>query len=257
MKRAVFILALLAGAQEARAEGFWRRVAQVMPTVQVDSPAARQLGFSLRGHNMVVTNGTPFFCRIIVSGKEVARLGPGDAGYDNRRWESHYPQIPVLALCYEDAEYRQYVGAAGRQFYLTSGWQYSQAWTIQAGELRSPDRRTLAGRGARPPTELKSRRIKFPCEWWGASTGVQVVNNTMFVMHVRVNGQPRHSARPTEVYYLNLRNLGDWGAYVTVQLVFTDGDRLVGTYDYQVSVPSDGVWAYQLIVGRGDIRPAR
>ncbi len=257
----VFLL-FFGGAKTSHAEGFWRALGAsvVAGLPHVSSPLLQQQGITVHGHNMVITNNSRFFCKIIVYGKEVAQLGPGDSGYDDRHFEPLSPQLPAVALCYHNPEMTEYVGATGQIFQLSSGYPTSFSWTISEGEVRGPD-------GNQAPTDVvpehkpEEKKATFPREWWNATSGVQVVNNTPYSMTVRINGQnlringQNRAVATSELYYLSAKEIyGFVGRELTIQLVFTDENHLVGTYTYSVYVPTRGVYAYQLIVGPHDIQ---
>lgn len=258
---AVLFFALLVGAQEMKAEGFWKKVGGVLAASapRVESPLMRQMGID--HHSMVVMNGTPFYGRVVVYGKEVAQLDPGDVAYDNRHFEPLNPQIPIAVLFYRDPGRKTYLGAAGQVFSIAGGYPESISWTIREYDIRTPDGQSLYGAGGyvspypQPDTKAGTRRVRFPREWWDATAGVQIVNNTFFTLHIRLNGNARCAIGPTEVYYLAAREIyGGYGQQMTLQVVVTDRGRLVGTYDSSFSVPPRGIYAYQAIIGPYDIR---
>ena len=220
-KKTMFAMffALLAGAQEMAAEGFWRQLGQVVKSSmpRVEGPAARQIGFQYQGHNMAVVNGTQFWCRVIVYGTEITAvkadgrsisvpLTPGESVYDNRYWEPLSPQIPIAALCYVDPEMQSYIGAAGRPFQISSGDRASNAWVIRNEDIRKPDgQQVQSGYGVpiypMADTRLRARKARFPREAWDATLGLQIVNNTLFAMQVRLNGEPRYE-KPVLIYWI-------------------------------------------------------
>jgi len=246
------VLCLVLVSARASAQG-WKAL---VPQVKISSPLLHQLGVHPTGHNMVVTNDTSLTCRIISYGKEVAVLGPGDAGYDDRHWEPLQPQIPVAALCYHDPSFQDYVGAAGTIFQLYGGYGYanSVSWIIREWDIRRADGGYGSNRKS-VPASPRSGRVKFPREWWNGTGGIQIVNNSPDYATVRVGGRDRYRLKPSEVYYLSFKNLGGYGGEVVLTLVFTDRSaNFIGTAEYRVYVPMDGVFVQQYVVGQNDVR---
>lgn len=243
----VFALALLFASQAA-AQG-WRAF---IPQVKVSSPLLHQLGIRPSGHNMVVTNGTSLYCRIVAYGKEIVTLGPGDAAYDDRHFEPLQAQIPVAALCYNDPRLQNYAGSAGAIFQLSGGgygYANSVSWTIRRLSVIEWERtETEPGSGPR------TRKVKFPREWWNGTGGVQIVNNTPYEVTVRVSGRDKDRLRPTELCYVSAKDLGNYGGEVGIQLIFlTRGGEFIGTTSYLLYVPANGVYIQQYIVSEKDI----
>lgn len=210
-----------------------------------------------------VTNGTPFFARIVVYGEEAARLGPGETAYDTRRSEPlPNPRVPVAALLYRDVSMRDYVGGAGRVFFPSGSSPTSFSWALELSEFQTPDGRYLSARESdvypTPNTKRKSSRVAFPREWWNATAGLQIVNNTVFQMTIRVDARERRTLATGEVEFLSEQELFgvSWvsGRRVWIQLVFTEDGRLRGTSAYRVDFPLEGVDGLQFVVGPQNIR---
>lgn len=223
---------------------------------QVSSPLLAELGIDPYGSTITITNGSPLYCRIIIYGEEVAKLGPGDVGYNRRHFEPLNPQIPTFALCYRDAAMTRYIGATNQVFYITGGYPISFSWTIQTYGIQTPEGQYLSPLvWPQQASNLATKKIEFTREFWNAAAGVQIVNNTLFSLDIAVEGRTRVRLHTGDVYYLSVRSLvADVGRQMTVQMIFTDKGRLVGTYDYYFYVPIQGIYAYQILVGPYYIR---
>lgn len=231
-------------------------VAAGCAVIRLESPALRQLGYNFQGHNMTVLNGTPFFAEIFVYGKEVTTLGPGNAAYDERYFEPLTTQIPVMALFYRDQARKEYVGAAGKEFYISGSYSsYSNYWTIRSADIRTPDGVRIRHE---PPGLVKAetQKVKFPREWWNATAGVQVVDNTPYMVDVILNGRLIARLGTGGFLFVSAREINGYyyGERMTLQFVFSDAGKLVGVSDRTFYVPSTGVYAYQYILGPYNIR---
>ena len=212
-------------------------------------------GHASAAADITITNGSPFYVRVVVYDVEAATLAPGDAAYDTLFGEPLNPHVPVLALAYRDANLREYIGAAGRVFYSPSGSKVSLSWLVQISEIRTPFGQTLVpGVYPLPPAIPSARQIPFPRETWHAVAGVQIVNNTLFTASVRVNGQQVAVLPPGGYHYVSNRQLLPDSRQGMIQLVFTDRGLFVGGTEYPFYVPSQGISAYQFVVGPYDIR---
>ena len=84
---------------------------------------------------------------------------------------------------------------------------------------------------------------------------MQIVNNTLFALAIRLNGREHAALIPGGMFYFSAREIyGSQGQQMTIQLVFSDRGRLIGTGDYSFYVPTQGVYAHQYLVGPSDIR---
>ena len=228
--------------------------------IRVESPALQQLGYNFQGHDLGVTNGTPFYAKIVIYDEEVAYLGPGDVVRDTRYWEPLSPQIPILALVYQDRAGTKYLGCASEVLTLSSGGSSrSLNWTIRISDIEGPDGRSLywsyVPTYPQAEVRLASYSVDFPREDWNATAFVQVVNNSYFQGTVRIDGRERCFLGSTDIYtFVGRQVYGDRGREITVEVVFTDQGRFVGTWNRSFSVPTSGVRAYQFIVDPRDIR---
>ncbi|MBI4085738.1 MAG: hypothetical protein HY433_00615 [Candidatus Liptonbacteria bacterium] len=227
---------------------------------RVTAPILGQVGITPTGQNIVLTNGTPFWCRWFAYGTELGQTGPGDQLVGSKYFEPLSPQIPVAVMCYRDPGFTQtqYVGAGGRVAHFSRGRASGISWPLRAGELVTPEGvQSAAGLGVnypQPDTGQVGRIVEMPRESWNATAAVQIVNNTLFTMTQGIEGTSRFSTNAGGLYYASFRELLGPGRQMTGQLVFTDRGRLVGTYDFSFGVPSTGVIAYQLIVSPWMIR---
>jgi hypothetical protein len=221
---------------------------------RVDSPLLRSWGFS--GHNVVVANNTPFFCRLFAGGKELGTLGPGSLFFDQRVWQNMpYQQIPIAALCFWDDESYSYAGAAGRTISLY-GYGYNQAvqWVIGTSDVRSPDGKVFSNLPA-PRGAAQSRKIKLPKVWWNATLGLQLVNNTRFTAKIFLNGVSAGAINESGIAHYTAQNLSPYyGRQANLTVVFENNGEVVGTYNETLYVPNYGVWARQIILGPEHIR---
>lgn len=266
MKTRVVVLLcsfLLGVGDQARAQGFWKQLGRVVVSSlpKVDSPFLRQMGWIPHGATIAIVQNTPFHARLVAGNRELARLGPGDLAYDTRRFEWQiWPQIPLLMFFYRDPAMTQYVGVAGRIFTVQSGYPSAETWIVSLGDIQTPDGTWLQqGYGQpvypAPDTALAAKAVRLPREWWNGTLGAQIVNNTLFTMHPRVNGLPRGDVPPGGAFlWLHIRELLTGGHPLGIQLVFTDRGRWVGSHEFPAFVPSGDVRAHQEIVGPSHIR---
>ena len=237
-------------------------VRDALPQAQVESPALKQMGVSFQGERMVATNGTAsFYAELYVYDRLVGILGPGDVVYDNRHFEPLFPQVPFAARLYRSYDGKNlsgYVGMAMQTLSIgTGGRGSSVSWTIRNADVRKPDGYgvnrddypAVAG-DVRPASEKKG----FPREWWNSTASVHIGQNTNFDAVMRLDGKDRAELGPGDLYFLSLKEIGFDGQPVTLQLIFTDRGRLVGTWETQIFVPSQGLPGYQFIVGPYDIQ---
>lgn len=256
------IVAILALGQTAKA-GLFREIAGAIITsvsqIRVESPVLKQLGYNFNGHDLSVTNGTPFYAKIVIYDEEVAALGPGSVVRDTRYWEPLSPQIPILALAYQDRARTQYLGCANKVLTLSSGSSRSLSWVIRISDIRGPDGRSLPSPST--PTypeaeaQLASYSANFPRENWNATAFLQVINNTHFQGTVRINGRDRCRLNTAEIYtFVGHQVYGNQSREITVEVVFTDQGRFIGTWNRSFRVPTSGVRAIQFVVNPQDIR---
>lgn len=232
------------------------RVVSGLPRVEI--PILTQLGITPTGQNVILVNGTPFWCRWIVYGTEIGQTGPGDRLVGSKHFEPLSPQIPTAVMCYRDPGFQQYIGATGRIFGFYSGQPGGISWALRASELQTPEGAySPVGLGVnypQPDTQQSGKIVEMPRESWNATAAVQIVNNTLFTMSQGLEGTRRVTTDAGGLYYVSVRELLGPGRSMTGQLVFTDRGRLVGTYDFSFGVPSQGVIAHQLIVSPWMIR---
>ncbi len=242
--------------------GVGSRVVSGLP--KFSSPVAEQFGITAPGdQNLVVLNGTPFYGRVFIYGKEVAQLAPGDELNGSKHFEPLNPQIPVAVLFYreyddEKQKFGEYVGASGKIFQFVSGRPDAKSWTIQGREIQTP-------KGTRSPTVLglnhpspraglASRRIEIPREAWNATAGVQILNNTLFIAAVGIS-TARFLLLPGEASYVPLQVTMGPAQKTLLRAVFTDANGLVsGIYERSISIPERGVRAYQVFFSPLGIR---
>lgn len=225
---------------------------------RVEFPILQQVGITPTGQNVVLVNGTPFWCQWVAYGTEIGRTGPGDQLVGSKYFEPLSPQIPIAVMCYRDPQFTQYVGAAGHVFGFSSGQPGGISWSLTAREIQMPEGPNspiaLGINYPQPDTAQVGKIAEMPRESWNATAAVQIVNNNLFTMTQSIEGIQRVATDAGGLYYLAVRELYGPGRQMTGQLVFTDRGRLVGTYDFSFSVPSQGVIAYQLIVSPWMIR---
>lgn len=248
----------------AMADGFFKSVGKILglATPQVESPALQQLGISVRGINADVLNNTPLVGVVYIYGKRTATIEPGDVAHGKIRFEPLNSQTPIVVLFYEDSTLARYVGVAARIFWVSATYYpVSIQWSIQPGEIRTPDG-SYVQLDSYPPARVKfekenafDRNWWDTREWWNATVGVQLVNNTFFRAAILVNGEKRTELGPGELAFLNVRNYGLASGYTeTIQLVFTDEGYLAGCWETTLYVPTEGVIMYQNIINPYDIR---
>ena len=218
--------------------------------IRIDSPLAQQMGVSVHGYSMSVSNNTPLYGKVVIYDKEIGVLGAGDVFHDKRHWEPLSPEIPVLVLFYIDSGTKHYVGAAARTLRI-GGYQNTASWTISRGDVQMLD-------GPYPEdlereTSMQSVRVPFPREPWNATSAMQIVNNTLASCTVRVNGVNRITLQTGDVWMASARNIGFYGTELDIQLVFTKAGNLAGMASRQVFVPANGIWSFQWIVDESDI----
>ena len=209
---------------------------------QVSSPAAEGAGVTYQGTPFQVANSTSFYCRLIISNKDVGVIRPGDLVFDQRRWHNQwYQYIPVAAICYRDAAMTDYVGSAGRILTLN---EYSPAeWTIRTSDIRTPDGRPVpASTAAATPT---SRRIKLPREWWASSVGIQIINNTTEDITILVNGKPVAALGTGGVDYVRAELVGGYSRPLIITITAGAGC----TYTEQVWVQRNYPLSRQNVFG--------
>jgi len=234
-------------------EGIRGAIVQSLP--KVDSPFLRGLGFF--GHNVVVANNTPFFCRLFAGGKELGTLGPGSLFFDQRVWQNMpYQQIPIAGLCFWDDELLSYAGAAGRNISLY-GYGYNQAvqWVIGTSDVRSPDGKIFSNLPPVPRGTVQSKKIKLPKVWWNATLGLQIANNTRFAAKIFINGVSAGAIDTSGIAHYTAQTLSPYyGRQANLTIVFENNGEVVGTYSETMYVPNYGVWARQIILGPEHIR---
>lgn len=267
MKRTMIILAVILVMPFGLARaGILKKIAGVLGATvgaaapQVSSPLLEQMGVSLYGVNMVVTNGTPYFAEVFVYGKQVAILGPGDLAYDDRHFEPLNPQIPIMVRIYReyrDGRLEDFLGAAGHSFWIYGSYPVSQSWVITKGEIQTPGSGyVLLEEEFSSPTMIRAetKKVKFPRQWWNASADIQIINNTPFPAIMRINGRNWGNLTPGEFRAFYARNFGiSYSQTLTITLVFVDGGQFLGVWERQFYVPSDGLAINQFIVGPYDI----
>ena len=234
-------------------------VGVVKPTVE--SPLLQQLGVSVRGVNVDILNNTPLVGVMYVYGKKTATIEPGDVAHGKIHFEPLNSQVPIVVLFYEDTTLTRYRGAAAQTFTVSAAYPMSVHWTIQAGEIRSPDGSYVQAEIYPRPRVKLERKNAFHRNWWGtrewwnASVGVQILNNTFFRAAILVNGEKRVELEPGELAFLDVRNYGLTSGYTeTIQLVFMDSGLLAGCWETTLYVPTEGVFMYQNIISPYDIR---
>lgn len=235
-----------------------KAVRDVLPQPHIESPALQHLGVSVDGERMIVTNGTKFYAELFVYDKLVGILGPGDVAHDNRHFEPLNPQVPFAARIYEEydgKDLRGYIGVAMQSLFVSSGSGGSSSWIIRTSDIRKPDGGWVDGDAyPTPDARPASKKKGFPREWWNATASIQIAQNTNFDAVMRVDGVDRATLGPGDLYFFSARELGFRGRTVTFQLVLTDRGRPAGTWETQIFVPSEGLPAYQFIVGPNDIQ---
>lgn len=259
-KTLVLVFVILFGWQNSQAQSAWETIKGVLKASapRVSSPAAEQLGITFRGHSFVVTNGTPFFCRLFVGKNEVARLLPGDIAFDQRHWQAGWSEsFAVAVVCYSDSSYSNFVGVAGRVMSLyTGGSPQVVEWIIRTSDIRRPDGTYIYGYGRNPPypqadLSAQSRKIKLPREWWNSTLGIQVVNNTLFTAKIFTNGIPQGSIGTGGIMFISAKiiNFADYsGRPINISVVFEDRGRMVGTYSRQLWVSQNTILAEQILL---------
>ena len=236
--------------------------------------AASGQGVSISGHNFVVTNNTPYWGISIVYGKplgeqvdkdlfEISPIAPFGSIWDELHFEPLDPQIPIVITFYRDQQLTDYVGVAGRIFQVVSGYGGSVQWTVNSWDIQSPSSRIETSEvipAAPSLNNARSEKVKFPREWWNATSGAQFVNNIPgTVAQFRVNGRDTGRMLPTgAVYFVAARNIGNAPGTqnITVQVVVSSAEGRVpfGTVEYSVYVPTRGIVAYQYIINNWNVR---
>jgi hypothetical protein len=209
--------------------------------------------FEIVGNNMVVRNGVlaDLTANVVVYGKPVVSLGPGDWTFDNRRSELHQPQIPVMVTLTDPAG--QLVGMAAQSFQINGLYPTSWDWTISPGDIIASDGNGLDQRLlGTPRTELRSKKTKFPKKWGGGTAGVQIGNNSNYLTLLFVeNGGKRLMIPPGGIAYIEDQLIPVYGNSLrrSLQGTWLDGDRIVGVLDESFIVPGDNysIYAYQFI----------
>jgi len=248
---------------------FWRGLRNVVAEVapDVEFPAIKNvLGIDLRAsvrgvevlaNNMVVRNGVigPYLADVFVYGKFIGRLGPGDLAFDNRRSELHWPQIPIFAIIRRDVD-GEVVGMAARTFGISGEYPSSFVWTIQTGDVVTPDGRRLVLGTEAPTTALARTKVKFPKKWWGSAAGVQIGNCSFSeTLVVSVNGNRTLAIPPGRMGYIEDTLIPGYGYGLNriIQASWVRDKALLGTADYSFVVPGNGygIYAYQIIATPG------
>jgi hypothetical protein len=240
-------------------EGIKGAIVQSLP--RVDSPLLRSWGIS--GHNVVVANNTPFFCRLFAGGKELGTLPPGSLFFDQRVWQNMtYQQIPIAALCFWDDELSSYAGAAGQIISLYStGYGQAIQWVIGAYDVKSPDGKYFSALPL-PRGAAQSRKIKLPKVWWNATLGIQVVNNTRFTAKIFLSGDKiflngvfTNAIKMSGIAHYTAQNLSPYyGRQINLTIVFENNGEIIGAYSETLYVPNYGVWSRQIILGPEHVR---
>lgn len=196
--------------------------------------------------SLSVTNGSVFSCKIVAYGKEIARLNPGDSIYDNAEKERISKQVPVAAICYEDAEMQEYAGAGGMIFNLISNFPYypdyqsnDASWTIRNGNVSAPGGRAIDY----PPIVLNnpsSKKVEFPRGWNNAVNGVQIVNNSYASVILRVNGENVATLKGNGDYrFLPWKASYYVSKNINIQAVFMENEKVLGTAEYYFYLPME------------------
>lgn len=216
-------------------------------------------GFHWMATNMVIQNGVPVdgTAEIIAFGTVVAVLEPGQTAFDNRRIEFHNPEIPLTAL-FRDRGGR-FIGAAFWKFRISGDRPESHQWIIRPEEVLGPDGQNLnygwggAPNYPYPPVNLGVSRVEIRKIWWNATAGIQVVNVSHFDWSFLTNGQGRVQV-PAEggFRYAEDKFILGYGSGVrrTIQGTWLHpGGFLIRSQEFDYSVPSQGIYGYQLIIG--------
>ena len=206
-----------------------------------------------------VSNTTPFYTRLFILNKEVARVSPGASVYDQRRFEFKRTVLPIVALLYSDKGYQNYIGAAGKIIRIKRG--QANSWNIRMSNVHYVDGRSryYGGYGygsSYPAPDIGTGgKVDFPRIGLMSTTVVQIVNNTNYVARVKLNGRDKAVVSTGEIYYFSLRNSASESGTirVNIEVIFDDRGRLEGYFKRTVSV-SNNPRGYQFILKSSDIR---
>ncbi len=248
------------------ADTFFRNVAGrvISGLPQVDSPAARQLGFVPEGQNWVFSNSTSKYGRVLIYKKDVGFVPPGGQLIAQKYYDPLYAQIPITVVFYDEmpklnddveknkVELSKCVGAVARVFSFSPGQPGSVSWTVRHDEIVGLDGRnfmpTYTGAYKQPDSDESVRIIEMPRESKNGLAVVQFANITPFTMVAGIDGYVRSRIPPCHVFFGSVGSLMNQPFTANAQLSFTDRGRLVGKVDYQINVPSTGVLANQRLV---------
>lgn len=209
---------------------------------KVSSPFIETLGVQPAGW-LTIINTTPFMLEVIVYGKTVVYLKPGESVVDTRRWEpliSEGVEVPILVRAYDASG--NYIGVAGRIFYRRSNnWNITQKDIIKGPY--SFDHSSL-------PPSLNSYFVKFPREMFNGTTVLQVANNTSQKILLRVNGVPQVILNPTEIFYQKFTDFSHfhWHSEQIQISVVAVSNPTKYNWSRSIWTHSRGIHAYQWII---------
>lgn len=239
-----------------------------LSAVKMESPALKNLGLDLNGSRLSVISAVPFYGRVYVYDKEVALISPGESiegaigqEFLGLKWEPLNPQVPVLIKYYldgADLSRGKHLGFASRVFSFQSQNPRSQSWIVRLQDVKTADGNQVRN-GQTPVYTLakashQTLKVDYPRENWNAIAVVQVANNTHFDLNIAVGGHFRYTLRPGEIYVFRGREVLERGQQASLQFTFSSSDYIMGTAERQFSIPSNGIRAYQFVLGPYDIR---
>lgn len=243
---------------------------------QPDTQTVWQYG--LPGHQMVITNTTPWFTRLFVGAsaskkakatKNIVDLSPGEtastASQKRLSWKQAIPfthpsfvsydrssniDVPIVALFYADAAHTQYLGVSTSVVNLAGGGASSVSSLIFKPENISladdVDRGNLSASNATPNATVKPMNINFNI---GEGVGIEeFVWNSATPASIMVNGVGQGLLHKGEIYYLAGRS----PAAVIFAAQGTDGRLHVWnrSFDNQIYY---GVQAQMFVLGTQDL----
>ena len=161
------------------------------------------VGNSIPLQNGTIQNMTPFYCELIARGRHFSDLAPGEMAYAGPR-KGHLPisirggygtysqsepiEIPIAALCFEDAVHTHYLGAATSIFHAYgAGLSTAETFIFHVGDIRRMDGvESLKAEEFASALNQKNVKLPFPGAFASGYQTIQFVNNSHYVWLARM-----------------------------------------------------------------------
>lgn len=252
-----------------KGRGFWRTTAEMLRAAvpRVTSPALEDItglrvrisgqGADLVGMQVQVRNATGlpagYVVEVYAADKKVAELGPGDVASDERliEWLPN-PQIPFLAVLKEGDKV---LGMAGTVIALDPSGRMPifldltlESIITPTGNPLSYGTTLLVNPYPNPRGSPERKEMKLPRQWWNATTGVLVGNNSYLTLYADTLEGKRITIHPFGIHYFEDRVIAGRGVERCLNLTWLDGDVQRGYDRYCYQVPESGVYGHSLVV---------